>query len=186
MGRQQPTISEKTDITRWLPSWVLNEKKQKAVALIAGGLAALATGVWAILPPSTPKEVYLKVDNVWLSEPPFMETEQDRNYTLFVHFRYQQKGYNSKTCTGRVRTQTAESAVGVRTTNIPNLIMENDGSNAEASFRFDLYTSNYKSDAYFQLRCSDGSSTDWIPIKIKKPEPHPFAKARRDTYGTSD
>lgn len=185
MGKQQPANTEKTDITRWLPSWILNERKQKAVAFIAGGVAALATGVWAILPPSAPKEVYLKVDNVWLSDP-FMETEQDREYTLSVHFRYQQKGYNNKTCTGRVRTQLAQSAVGVGTTKIPNLVMEAEGSNAEASFRFDLYTSSYKSDAYFQLTCNDGSSTDWLPITIPKPQPHLLAKARRDAYGTSD
>lgn len=40
---------ERSDVTRFLPSWMLDEKKQKAVAFVGVGIAAVIAGAWAVL-----------------------------------------------------------------------------------------------------------------------------------------
>jgi hypothetical protein len=42
----QPPTLEKTDLTRWRPTWMLDEKKQKAVAFIGAGIIAVVGAVW--------------------------------------------------------------------------------------------------------------------------------------------
>jgi hypothetical protein len=190
MSEQPPTKSDKTDVTRWLPEWMLDDKKQRAVAFVGAGLAAIVTAIWAVshTPRPAPNVISLEVKDVDASTP-YSIREQDVRYTVFIRFIYEQRGNEHANCEGEIRTKVsnkAESALSPKDLtdygNGPSMQLADEGRWTAGGFRFYLWTAEYTKEANFRLTCDNRTVSSWAPVVIPeivvKPELAPLVRSR--------
>src|SRR5262249_42043024 len=76
--------ANKTDVTRWLPEWLLEEKKQKALTFLGSAATALAVGLWTAWHwYAAPQRPSLAINSV-LDANPYSVREHDDSYTFYV------------------------------------------------------------------------------------------------------
>jgi hypothetical protein len=75
---------DKTDVTRWLPKWTFDERKQKAIAFVGAGVVALATALWTVAHTSSekPKDQLAQTNTNSTTVSPTINPQMNQNVTV--------------------------------------------------------------------------------------------------------
>jgi hypothetical protein len=187
--RPSPSQTDKTDVTRWLPEWMLEERKQRLLAFLGAGLLTLVTGVggaWHWYVDNTKTALELGV----LDAGPYKLNEQAKRYTFYVPVTYTLTGSDLSNCVGEVFTRVQQESEAVALgDNVPvteykkSVHLVADGRATDARFRFYQSTAYYSKSARFRLKCDGRPASDWKTFLIGEIDIRPELDVLEPAFG---